>query len=426
MLLLLFSLGSAELLTLKEAESKAMENGFDIRIDSADDVAREWQKKNVVAGYLPSLSYDATLMKMDDSTAYLQGGDFSPNAVIKPNSLNHEFKLTQPITNGGAEVVAIKLAKHTKRAQELGYGANRADLILQVRKRYFELLKAKEQVKIAERDLTWANQNLENAQIRFESGVLPETDLLRWQRSVIEKRAVLLQSKALDEYQQAELKVAMGMNPNSSDVIETSDFQVFENLYLQFQLDSGVVDSNLRLQSLDGFREISHDQRKLALTSAMPKLNGFGSWGKNQRWSSGNDLQSGYNKWSVGVGLSVPIFSGFRNSTSYMEKKYDAIKADINYEKSRNAMAANLIRIEKFMEAARIGAESANEQFKLNVKNFEIMNDRYTLGQINQIDLLEMNQALAGSRLEYITKTLETLYFYSEYQNAIGKLEVIQ
>ncbi len=426
MVLLLTSLLSAEVLSLKEAELRAMNNGFDIRIDSIDDISRSWQKKNVIAGYLPKVDYNANLMRLDDSTAYYSALTFVESVVPRPNILNHEFTLSQPITNGGAEIVAINLAKHTKRAQELGYSANRADLILLVRQRYFELIKAKAQIDIAERDLQWAQKNLANAQIRFESGVLSEIDLLRWKRSIIDKRSFLMQSKALDEYQQAELKVAMGIDPLSESTIETDSFEIYETYYHQFELDSGLIDSNLRLQSLDGYREITHDQRKLALTSALPKVNGFGSWGKDQKWGDGADVITSYAKWSVGIGLNVPLFSGFRNSTAYLEKKHDAIKADIDYEKNRNMMAVNLIRITKFIEAAKIGAESAREQLKLNKKAFEIMNDRYTLGQINQVDLLEMNQAVAGSRLEYITRTLEALYLYSEYQNAIGKLEVIQ
>ncbi len=424
--LLLTSLLSAEQLSLKEAELRAMSNGFDIRIDSIDDISRSWQKKNVIAGYLPKIDYSANLMRLDDSTAYYSGISMVGPTVPRPNILNHEFTLSQPITNGGAEIVAINLAKNTKRAQELGYDANRADLILLVRQRYFELIKANAQIDIAKRDLKWAEKNLVNAEVRFESGVLSEIDLLRWKRSVIDKRAFLMQSKALDEYHQADLKVAMGIDPLSQPSIETESFTVFEEYYQNFELDSGLIDSNLRLQSLDGYREISHDQRKLALTSTLPKVNGFGSWGKDQKWGDDADVITSYAKWRIGIGLNVPLFSGFRNSTAYLEKKHDAIKADIDYEKSRHMMSANLIRISKFIEAAKIGAESAHEQLELNEKAFGIMNDRYELGQVNQIDLLEMNQALAGSRLEYITRTLDALYLYSEYQNAIGKLEVIQ
>ncbi len=425
-ILLLISAISAEKLSLKSAENRALESGYTMRMNSADNKARSWQKRNVIAGYLPDVSYNATLMRVDDTTALYTAYQSGDPANPKPKMLNHEIAVSQPITNGGAEIVAIQMAKHTKEAQELGYKADSTDLILLVRQNYFELIKAKEQIKIAKQDLEWAEKNLVDAEVRKLSGVLPETDFLRWQRVVIDKNAFLLQSQALNEYREAELRVAMGENPDGANSIETDSFQLFEEYYNKFDLDSGVIDSNTRLQSLSGYREISHDQRKMAVTSAMPKLNGFYSWGKDQQWNNGNQVTTTHGKWSVGVGLNVPLFSGFRNSTSYFEKKYDAIKSDIEFEKTRNEMSANLIRIKKFMEASQIGAESSKKQFELNRKNFEIMNDRYSLGQINQIDLLEMNQALAGSRLDYITRTLETLYYYSEYQNAIGKLEVIQ
>jgi outer membrane protein len=433
-LLLLVSLLSGAVLTLEDAQKSAMENGFDVRIDSLDNEARQWQKRNVVSGYLPQVNYNATVMRYDDLTVEQANGSsgllaglgypVDESLQMRKNGLSHEFAFSQPITNGGAEVVAIKMAKHTKLAQEEGYEANRTALLLQVNQRYFELIKANKQIDIATQDLGWAKRNLENAESRFTSGILPETDLLRWKREEIEKRAFLLQTEMLVDYQTAELRVALGQDPTVETVIETEVFENFEVQFNEISMESGLVDSSSMLKSLDGYREISEYNRKLAVTSAMPRLNAFASYTKDQKWDGGDEFYTADGVWAGGVALNVPLFSGFRTSTNYFEKKYDARKADVNFEKTKSVMQANLIRIKKQIEATRVGALSASEQFDLNIKNFEIMNDRYSAGQIAQIDLLEMNRAVAASRLDYISKLLETLYHVAEYNNAIGKLEV--
>ena len=58
-LLLLFAgILSAQTLTLDEARHIALTRGWQSRANKIDNTAREWQKRNAVANYLPQVTYN--------------------------------------------------------------------------------------------------------------------------------------------------------------------------------------------------------------------------------------------------------------------------------------------------------------------------------------------------------------------------------
>jgi len=59
-------------------------------------------------------------------------------------------------------------------------------------------------------------------------------------------------------------------------------------------------------------------------------------------------------------------------------------------------------------------------------ESLAMMNTRYNAGQLTQLDLLDMNRALIGAKIGYVTKVLETIALYEEYMIAIGKTEDMQ
>lgn len=428
-LLAAFGIG-AEVLTLQDALIKSLERGYQSRIDAADSTARQWQKRNVIAGYLPQVSYAARFMRyeqsMVDMTNFMYGGyPGTEDIMLRNNSLTHEFSVSQPISNGGTEIVAIRMAKHAKAAQDAGYAANRGNLIVQVQQAYFELVKAFEYRRIGEQDLEWAQRNHESARIKKESGIIPLTDFLRWEREVSEKKAALVQTDASIASQRAQLNMLMGIAPGADTMYNAENFESFEASFDTLTPAKGSIDGNAQLQSLKAYSALAHENVRMAIGSALPKLNAFAAWNNEVKWDEPVQTFGTGGSWTAGLTLSVPIFNGFRNSTAYKESQWDALKSDLTFQQAKSGLEANLIRIERFREASRINAVSAKQLWDLNQRNLAIMEDRYAVGQTGLLDFIDMQRAVAASRLGYVQKVLETLTLETEYRNATGKLEVM-
>jgi len=429
------SIVSAGEMTLEQAKKQALETGWKIRENQTDNTAREWQKKSVIAGYMPNVTYGATLLRMDDKTVDKANGMYNMPGMgelfgdveklkTRSNTLSHEISVSQPLTNGGMEIVAINMAKHTRAGQIAGYQADREDLLISVTKGYFDFLKASEQKAILEADLAWAKKNFETAQIRFNGGIISRPDLIRWQQQVTEKEHAFNQIEALVAISRAALVQTMGQDPMNTGSFEPQDFSAFETQFSTLkELPTGSIAENSRVESLEAYNMLSEDGRKMAVAAFLPKLNAFAKISKDQGWDKGSDIFNKDRTITGGVALSVPLFSGFRNSTAYIEKKYDAIKSSVTLEQTKAGLSVNLIRIKEMYNATKESVASAKALVTVTEESLSMMNTRYNAGQLTQLDLLDMNRALIGAKIGYMTKVLETISLYEEYMIAIGKTE---
>ncbi len=421
----LFSLSSiwAEQLSLTEAERLAVHKSYQSQGDSLDDRARVWEKRKVAAGYLPEVTYNANLIWMDSATQINQmGGAAVPGVSITDTTmLSHNITINQPITNGGVEIVAIQIAKLTKQMQEIGYEQNRAETVLRVRKKYFDIITLHEQMALTAADLEWAKQSRDDAKLRFQLGTLPETELLRWESSVVQREAQLASLQALKGFHYSGMNEEIGTTA-IPDSLALDPFSLFETAYEQLLLSEGSVDENHQLRQMMLQESIISKGKSITVTQGLPKLNAFAKYSKSIYAGADNDGISG--GWQAGLSLSVPLFNGMRNSTEYIQKRYEAEAFVVQKQQVRHMLESNRVRLYQYLKSTETLVVSLKRQVELNEKNRDILSDRYRLGQATQLDLLSMNQLVSASRLEYISTILDILYYHAEYENLIGTLEV--
>jgi outer membrane protein TolC len=443
--LLLISAAPADLLTLGDAEHAAVTTGYDMRAQYFGERAKEWEKWNAVASYLPTVGYKATYVRMDpesydaarailESMGQMGGGGMpltpaemarSPFAMYE-RSLKHEFEINQPITNGGMEVVAIGIARNTKRAVELLLEAARQEVLYNTRKAYFDALAAAERAQVADQALSWNRQNLAKAQVRHEAGAIPYTDVLQWEAAVAEKEGELLQARAVERFMLLSLFQAMGVPVDRADTtVNLQPLQVFEAWYDRGPAETdGSVETNPTLLSVRAYTEVSRRAKQIALGQMLPSLNAFVNYG----WPAYDSILPPENTrgWTAGFVASVPIFKGFQGVTNYRKVKYEHDKTVTEEQRTANQFAVNLDRIAAFYKAAYGKVAASRKQNALMEKQLTIMQQRYDAGLVNQSQLLEVELGARQTRIGYIQALFDCLLLDAEYKQNIGQLEVSQ
>ncbi len=470
----------AEVLTLAQAEDAAVTTGFTARSQHFNERAKEWEKWNAVANYLPRISYSLTYLRLDEESVeaaalanrsmfeqfgayardiainesridslesstygfstvpdtaygiYAQGdvqGQTDADAARSPfavheRSWTHEFTLNQPITNGGVEVVAIGIARHMKRAIEYEQDAVRQQAIYEARKAYFEALSTREFTAVTERTVEWTRGNLEKARVRHEQGVVPITDVLQWQADLAAGESDLLMARARERTALLVLHQAMGITIDKADTaIQLQPLQVYEAWYNQGPVAvSDSIGENPSLLAVREYTSAAKGSNRVAVTQMMPKLNAFLSYG----WPAWDEFlpPEDSRSWSFGVTASVPLFSGFRNATNYRKTKYEHMKAVVDEQQLANQLAVNLDRIASFYRASYHKVAAAMRQRDLMQRQLEIMQQRYDSGLVNQSQLLEVELGARQAQLGYISALFDCLLLEAEYRMNVGNLEV--
>jgi outer membrane protein TolC len=186
-------------ITLEDALKRAYASRSDYRAAVADTRAAEYARKAAVAGYLPSLSFDAD---------YGTGG-------AHPSTSTQVFDikgtLTIPIFEGGsvhAEVLRAdaRLRQSRERQEDL-----RAQIDADVRTALFNLQSSADQVNVARSNIVLADETLAQSRDRFAAGVTDSVEVVQSQELVASANEQYISSLYNYNFAKISLARALGL-----------------------------------------------------------------------------------------------------------------------------------------------------------------------------------------------------------------------
>ena len=199
------SAGAADLL---EVYQRALQNDPQIREADATRLAQRESRPQALAGLLPQLSATGSYGIGDSSASQPLGslqtssgvtGPVDPNAVFTRDTTTHsarqwQIQLTQTVFRWD-RWADLKRADAQVAQAEVDYKYAEQGLVLRVTQRYFDVLAAKDTVDAAQATLESVSRQLEQADKRFEVGLIAITDVQEARAAHDQAVATLIASK---------------------------------------------------------------------------------------------------------------------------------------------------------------------------------------------------------------------------------------
>jgi outer membrane protein len=129
------------------------------------DIAN-FQEDQARAGLMPSLTGQASRSRTNQ-TQVISG---QPSSTTDFTQDQYSVTLSQPLFMGGRTWIAMDIAEVSQDQATAAISGARQDLMLQVAQAYFDVLNAREEVDLAEREVRRVSEHLERAQAQFEVG----------------------------------------------------------------------------------------------------------------------------------------------------------------------------------------------------------------------------------------------------------------
>jgi outer membrane protein len=126
------------------------------------------------AALLPQINFSA---ETSDNTLDTQGQTFGvAGSDVDYNSHGYSLRLTQALYNRDF-YVQLKQANNNVARAQAQFDASKQDLVLRVTELYFNVLAARDELKFATAEKEAINRQLDQANNRFEVGLIPITDV---------------------------------------------------------------------------------------------------------------------------------------------------------------------------------------------------------------------------------------------------------
>lgn len=375
LLLLLLTLSAAgaraaEVLALEEAVAAGLENHPRAAAARAEADGARARAGRAVAAYYPQISIAADWARSRAFYPILGSGSMKETEVDSAT-----VQLRQTLYDFGRTSGAAKAARLQRAAAEQTHAAARRDAALRVKEAYYLVLAAEKQV-AAEREAAAAKEEvLRQARGYFDEGVRSRLDVSRAEAELHAARAALIRAENNRDLGRVELAASMGRPGAETRALAEPEAALAE-IPDREEARRRALTGNADIRRLDSLLGAARAGASAARSDHLPVLSGAASAGR----ADGSFPPRG-SVWSAGIGLSVPVFSGFsarekvreadaslRAAAAERESAALAVgkEADAAWLAVREA-AARMDASEKRESAARESRALASERYREGV-----------------------------------------------------------
>ncbi len=195
---------AADVLTLEKSIEIAVRNSLSVLSADEEIRAREFEERAAQADFYPKLSTSYTYTRIDSSTVddakattyvYTPTG-FVPREIspISPDNYAWDITAAQPLFTGWRLTLARDLASLGVDIAQIQRETTVQELVLEVKKAYFGILKAEKLRTVAEQSVEQLKAQLEVSKAFFEEGIIAKNDLLQTEVQMAQARQDLIRA----------------------------------------------------------------------------------------------------------------------------------------------------------------------------------------------------------------------------------------
>jgi outer membrane protein len=368
------------------------------------------------SNYYPQISADASYSRIKPLTGAQRAvttgvsGISQSNATKSFNQYSGSVSLNQNIYDFGRTSSQVDISKFNLDSSRASLNNTFEQVTFNVKQAYYGVLQAQRNSEVAVETVKQYEQHLEQAKGFYEVGTHPKYDVTTAEVNLSNAKLGLIKAENA-------LKVAKVTLNNVMGVPDAPEYDIQDNLAFEkytITMEAAVEKAYANrpdLQSLVAQRKAAEKNIALQKTGYFPVLTGNAAYNLG---GSDFPLEKG---WSVGVGITFPIFSGFLTKRQVEEARANLSVFRANEESLKQSILLdvqqaylNLVDTERSISTAELTVKQATE-------NLEIADGRYAAGVGNPIEVTDAEVSLTNGKTSYI----QSLYNYKIAQASLEK-----
>lgn len=326
------------------------------------------------------------------------GGDSFTDSPISrifasPYTTIFSVQASQPLFTGGRARASLAAARSGRTIAELGITGATAQLTLDVTQAYYDAVLSDRLVAIAESSLVQSERTVQQVQLAYDVGNTSEFELIRAKVTRDNQRPRFLQARTQREVAHLRLKQLLDI-PDATDITLSSSIE--EAPLAPVNADT-ITAYRLPVKQAALGVDVAQQQLKASKGQRWPQLAVTTNYQRFAYPDDGipNSLADFFPNWTVGVGLSLPLFTGGRVTGDIVSAQAAADEAALRLRLTREAAALDarqsLLRLEE-VEANWTASVGTAEQAQ---RAYAIAEVRYKEGLSTQLELAEVRVQLA-------------------------------
>ncbi|MDL2265391.1 TolC family protein [Parabacteroides sp. OttesenSCG-928-G07] len=386
--------------TLQDCLDYALEHNIQVKKSKINLLSGEEDLQQAKARLFPSLSASAS----ENFANYPSGETANNNAFSSSLNLSANWTLF----DGGRRSNAIKQQEIQKQVNDLSIEKSENDIQISLVQTYMQVLYATEAVRINQNNVEVSKAQRDRAEELFKAGSISAVDLAQLEsQHSSDKYQLVVQQKNLDNYklqlkQLLELDIMEEMELVIPELTDSDVLTPLPNKEIIYNNSLGVMPE---IKSSELAVDKAELEIKRAKAGYLPSLalnagvstgytTGMGNSFDTQVWNRLNE--------SVGLTLSIPIYSNRDNKTAVNKARLSAENSQLEYQNSQKNLLKTVEGVYLDATSSQNQYISATERLKYVEKSFNLTQEQFFLGMKNTLELLTETNNYLNSQQEVL------------------------
>ncbi|WP_318437237.1 outer membrane channel protein TolC [Photobacterium leiognathi] len=334
---------------------------------------------------------------------------FHLDAKNKQDGFNAGVALTQEIYNRSSWI-NLDISEKEARQSDAAYAVQQQGLILRVSEAYFNVLKAKDDLKFVEAEKAAVGRQLEQVKQRFEVGLSAITDVhdAQAQYDSVLANVIIKENEVANSYEA--LREITGQDYTSIDTLNTKTFAASKLPQSADSLVKTAQTENLTLLASRIGQDVARDKISLADSGHLPTLSFESGYSYDKTAMPAVDEGT----LTAGIKMNLPVYTGGNTTSQVKQAQYGYVAASEELEGQYRTVVKNVRNYYNNINA-QIGAIHAYQQSVISAKSaLEATEAGFDVGTRTIVDVLDStrrlyqaNSQLANARYDYILAQLQ-------------------
>lgn len=403
-----------EKLTYKDCVNLAIKNNLSIKSASISEKIAVYKLRTNVGQLLPIITGN-----VDNKYSWGREIDPSTNAFIDKNLKAYTGNVTGIMTlfSGFYNLKAIQSAKQEVEINKAIQQKIQNEITIGLSQKFIEILYFQELILANKEQILGSEKQLEFAKLKFESGVISESEVFKIQSQKASEELVLVTNENRLNLNEIELKQLLNIPLEKKIELIKPAFLVSEKSKLDendYEITKKAVAINPSYSMSKWIENKAKTEIALARSAKMPVLNLKYTYGSNFSDSdplvSYNDQINNNLASVLKLSLIVPIFNQFETTFKIKQNKLSYEKAKLETKMEENRLSKVILQAINDTKAANKKQETATIAFEFAKKSYEADVLKYELGKINSNDFNFTKSNYKNAQVELINSKYELLF----------------
>jgi outer membrane protein TolC len=417
-------------LTLDEAIRIALEKSPTLAAQREVIREAEYKRKEALSKFFPKLEAKYYYLRLDETPKMvippLMGMTLKGEEVLTyplifkmgtRDNWGLDLSVSLPVFTGGALRNGYGLASLGVESSKLQYELSRLDLILKVREAFYNVIKAKRLMEVAQKALEALKEHHRIAQVFYQQGIIPKTDLLQVEVELSQREQDLIAAQKNLEMACYYFNILL-RRPLNEEVIldERLDLVGFEEDFSSLLKKALENRPELKLSRIQ--IEAAKKEFKIARSELLPKVSLLFDYQRqgDDPSVSGSPYREKEYSWQFMAILQWRLWDFGESYFGVKEKQARIVRAENQVKEIEDLVTLQLGEAFLSVREAMNKVKTAEKTLEGARENFRVNEERYKLQAATSSDVLDALALLVRAQNSYWIALCD-------YHLALGRLK---